>query len=100
MKNKEIEILLHAAVMAHADKNSPAVQYYADLCGGLDAWCRGRHRHDSLFHSVIGIGMLATLTFSSATVMASQLPDCKMNVTEPFIQQHMYDRAREMSDLL
>ena len=50
--------------------------------------------------TLLAAGVLAAISLSSGTIMAQQLPDRKMNVSQPFLQQYMYDKTAEMASLL
>ena len=59
MKNKEIETLLRTSAMARTEKNTPAGQLYADLCGDLDGWCRQRRQARRHRRTLLSVGLMA-----------------------------------------
>ncbi len=68
-----------------------------EMTDGLADWHRRRSR---MRQTRLATGVLAAISLSSGTIMAQQLPDRKMNVSQPFLQQYMYDRTAEMASLL
>lgn len=97
MKKKElITTLIHDAARSRAEKNSPAGKLYGDLCGDLDSWCRQQQRHKDMRYDAFAAVILAAISLSSTTAMASRLPDCKMTVSVPFQQEAMYDLSSEI----
>ena len=86
MKNKEIETLLRTSAMARTEKNTPAGQLYADLCGDLDG-CR---------RTLLSVGLMALAVLLPlwtipafpyrhiiATVDANQACDATRSFVEP-----------------
>ena len=67
----------------------------------LNRWCcRRRQRRATLRRGAVAVCILAMFASSSGTIMAQMLPDCKMNVSQPFMQQYMHKRTTEMIALL
>jgi hypothetical protein len=96
MKNKEIETLLRTSAMARTEKNTPAGQLYADLCGDLDGWCRQRRQTRRHRRTLLSVGLMALAVLLPlwtipafpyrhiiATVDANQACDATRSFVEP-----------------
>lgn len=91
MKDQMISTLILDAAWSRAQKKTPAGRLYDDLCGDLESWCCRQRRHKNIRHGVFATAILVTISITSATAMANQLPDCKMAVSVPFQQKALYD---------
>lgn len=105
MKNRKIATFVREAARFRAERATPAGRLYDDLCGDLGPWCRHRcavrrRRRTDIICSAVAVCILSAISFSSATIMAQQLPDCKMNVSKPFLQKSMYSLSSEVIKLL
>ncbi len=66
----------------------------------LSLWCRQRRRRASLRRLAAAVCILATISLSSATIMAQQLPDSCMRVPEAVQQKSVNDLATQRSETL
>lgn len=97
---KELSSLIHDAARSRVQKDTPAGMLYADLCGDLASWCCQRRRNKDLRNGTFAAVILAAISLSCTTAMASRLPDCKMTVSVPFQQEAMYDLSSEIINQL
>jgi hypothetical protein len=69
-------------------------------CTDLPFWCYRRRHRANLCRRVGAVCILATISFSSATIMAKQLPDSKMRVPVPFQQETVNNLSDQIIALL